>query len=314
MIGSAWVIYHRDMDGFMSGYLAHKKLEELGRRGIKMHSIQYGEALPGIRYDMDEVYMLDFSLPDQEMRKFADKLGARLTWIDHHKTSMDTEKKMELSTVRGRRISSDNEKVAACEMCWEYFWPGRKIPGCVTLAGDWDTFRWESMPEGSNGKRFARPFARFIDGLGVDPKAKESRDLIEGSMDEPVSSGHVGIIIGGMLCAKEDAIHAEIMENCSFTTVMTVPDGDQQLTALVVNHRGNSLMFESKVEPRHEILVSYRLRGMDKVEASLYGASDSVHCGNIARSISNGNGGGHKGAAGFTMPLGEFRARLGMDE
>jgi len=313
MLGATWVIGHRDADGFMSGYLAHKKLSELGVRDIKMHSIQYGENLPKINYDFDEVYMLDFSLPDQEMRELADKLGDRLIWIDHHKTSLDTEKKMELSTVRGVRISSDNEKVAACELCWEYFWPGRKVPGCVTLVGDWDTFRWVDMLDGSNGKRFARFFAQFIDGLGLDPSLKEARDLMEGSIEEIPSLEHVGVRIGKMLCEKQDALHAEIMENCSFTTVMTVPEGDQQLTALVVNHRGNSLMFQSKVQPRHEILVSYRMRGRDWVEASLYGASDHVHCGEIARSISNGKGGGHRGAVGFTMPMSEFYVRMGMD-
>ncbi len=314
MIGKTWIIYHRDADGFMSGYLAHKKLVESGRRDIRMHSIQYREALPEIRYDMDEVYMLDYSLPDKEMADLAAKLENRLVWIDHHETSLNVEAKMKLEWVRGVRISSDENKVAACELCWDLFWSDKKVPECVTLIGDWDTFRWESMPDGSDGKKFARFFAQFIDGLGLDPKDEEERDLLERSLEEPASLDHVGIKIGKRLCEKQDTLHAEIMENCSLTTVMTVPASDEQLTALVVNHRGNSLMFQSKIEPRHEILISYRLRGKDDVEASLYGVSDDVHCGKIARSVSGGKGGGHKGAAGFVMPLDEFRTRIGMDE
>lgn len=310
MNGSTWVLYHRDADGFMSGFIARKKLEELGRRDIKMHSIQYRESLPNINYDFDEVYMLDFSLPDQEMRSFADKLGDRLAWVDHHQTAADTEKKMELFTVRGRRIAMNDEKIAACELCWEYFWPGRKMPEAVMLVGDWDTFRWENMPEDSNGKRFARFFARFIDSLGLDPSTAEARHVLKESIDEPISAAHAGINIGRRMCDGEDKANAIMMRDCSFTAPMTV-DG-RQYTALVVNQKGNSKMFESAINKEvHDILVAYRMRGVDLVDVSFYRVSDSPHCGRIARYLSR-EGGGHAGAAGCVVPASLFWGILGM--
>lgn len=137
----ALVVYHRvDYDGLFSGMITRKFLEDAGYN-ITYLAYNYGEPLPPDINSYGEIYLVDISFTPDLMKKYA----KRMTWIDHHATAINSSIENNYSWIVGNRVVG----VAACELCWYYFFPNIQIPKIIQYLGAYDVwnkdkFDWEN--------------------------------------------------------------------------------------------------------------------------------------------------------------------------
>jgi oligoribonuclease NrnB/cAMP/cGMP phosphodiesterase (DHH superfamily) len=132
-----FINYHKDNDGFAAGAIAYKYFREQNKP-IMMNPYTYGDNLDTGNWDKnDDVYFLDVSYtPLEEMMKFQKNLGINLFVIDHHKTVIESNLK---DCISDGIISSE---LSGCELAWNFFYPNKKIPQCISLLGRYD--RWDN--------------------------------------------------------------------------------------------------------------------------------------------------------------------------
>lgn len=146
------VIYHSsDFDGVMSCLICRKYLLNLSQHNLKididLFGWNYGDIIPDINTmttKYDQIYTVDISFPKDVMIELA-KSG-KLVWIDHHITAIQDSEQFGYSSCTGlRRVGT-----AACELTWEYLFPGFDCPQVVQYLGAWDVFNkgrfdWEGL-------------------------------------------------------------------------------------------------------------------------------------------------------------------------
>lgn len=269
--------YHNaDLDGQCSGAIVKRKYPD-----CEMIGINYGDLIPWETIAPDEdVWMVDFSL-----QPFSDMVRlnglCRLTWIDHHKTSIDEHNKIGFIANGDQRLSLED---AGCELTWmkiENDWDRSRIPIGVRWLGRYDIWRHADYPgslEFQFGMRFqedTRPENQsFWDQIFTDARrVAEIRDI-------------------GQICLRyEDLQNAKYCRNCAFEINFA------GLCCIAVN-KGltGSLTFKSVYDrTKHDAMLSFYLKN-GKWTVSLYSDKTEVDVSTICKAY---GGGGHKGAAGF---------------
>jgi len=243
----------------------------------------YGQPIPEIDVS-DKVIMTDISFPRHVMLDINEVNG--LIWIDHHISAiMDIAKLEPLPFIHGLR----NEKKAACELTWEYFFPNARIPELVRLLGRYDCF-------GHKGT---------VEELKVLEFQYGARQLI-GNINEAYSTlliarGHGDWAFDADLCdeihLKGRVIYAYLCSEArhSYGRVFSI-ELDGYKFACINQERFNPINFG----------IDYHADGYDgfacfwydrgTIFYSLYNDNGLVDCSIIAK---NRGGGGHRGASGF---------------
>lgn len=134
------IIYHnKDLDGFCSGAIINEALKLRGVSPADIELMGYDYGGPFVIPTNCAVYMADVSLPMELMVEVA-KHNVSFTWIDHHKTAIDSfnalsdwQKALFTTTVLDTTLS-------ACELCWQWSYIG-EMPEAVKLLGEYDTWR-----------------------------------------------------------------------------------------------------------------------------------------------------------------------------
>lgn len=293
--------YHSsDLDGHCSGAIV-----KFSHPNAIMHPINYGMPFPfeDIHPD-DTVYMVDFSLFPEQMDRL--NQSCVLWWIDHHITAIDAWN--EYVTSKNSRPIAGKLEVgkAACQLTWDFL-HDYPAPLGVKLLGLYDV--WDHRDER------VLPFQMRLRMEQLDPK--------DWSKCEPVwlklfhgDLNYVGKLIheGGLILQYD----TEQKRRYAATYAFEVPfpsshshlsSDDPEYTppyrAVAVNlGHTNSKVFDSVYDPaKHDLMVSF-VRRKDRLwNVSLYSTHDRVHCGEIARMY---EGGGHKGAAGFSTAFVPF--------
>ena len=129
-------LYHNDPDGCCSAAVVRRALGS----SIILRSMEIGDPAPWDVIDScEQVVLVDYSLPTEEMERLRDKGG--FVWVDHHKTSL-TRLEESMADVPGNRTLD----VAACVLTWQTFFPEKPVPRAVDLIGDRDVWRMQ-FPE-----------------------------------------------------------------------------------------------------------------------------------------------------------------------
>lgn len=319
------ILYHTDPDGFASGAIVRYALLDSGtpEDEIEMHPINYGMELPKIDYENDEAIMVDFSLqPYERMTEFAEKLGERLTWIDHHETSLQMQKDTPmLEDIRGLRaiscskdgefdVNEDDPKIAGCELTWMYYFPREPIPLFVELIGDWDTWRWKDIPDSK-----APEYITYLNSADFDPQESFPwwKRMIEDELSEYGSTEETVekmIRTGSLLLEYKRFQDKEKMEANSFEAYFA---GHR---AILINGSGNTEAFKGFYDPdRHDLMVNFQLGKEGYWTVGIFTETpDRVHCGRLAEELGHEgpipSGGGHDGAAGFQTTWRYFNSLL----
>lgn len=260
--------YHRsDFDGHCSGAIVKYFNPE-----CEMIGINYDEPLDADSIGEGEtIYVVDFSFSSLDMSFLHHR--ADLIWIDHHKSAIE---KVEYEKyIKGiRRIGK-----AACELTWEWFRVGDKLPLAVYLLGRYDV--WDHEDE---------RVLPFQYGLRIKsntlPDSIRWRNLLKDDNRVP------HIIEQGELILKY-----EMKQNAIYAKSMSYERIFHKYRALVINKPfSNSKIFDSVYDPeKHDIMVIFGLKE-GKFKYSLFCNKPEIDVSKIAVHY---GGGGHAGAAGF---------------
>ncbi len=272
-------IYHsRDLDGWMSAAIVKLVYPE-----IKLIGWDYGEPIPDLSFK--EVIMVDVSFPKETMADNAN----RLTWIDHHISAIKDILTLEPSPfIGGKR---DN-KFAACELTWQYFFPNKPMPEIVRLLGRYDCFGHKGTAEEQIVLEFqyvARAYLKNPDDCLVMLLYEIGRVAVPSEMSIQ-NMLQAGKGIYKYLCTEAEQKYSK-----RFTIEL-----DGWKFGCVNDWRLNPINFG----------INYHQDGYDgfacfwyengQFSYSLYNDNGLVDCSVIAKKR---GGGGHKGASGFRSEI-----------
>lgn len=307
------VIYHSaDYDGIFCREIAKKFIPDAELIGWNFGDIPVNIPNIGKVYIMDlpvdRVLGFDFNKPETIYKKLdganaIKEFNDRLTWIDHHKTSIETHP----NDIPGYRIDG----VAACRLAWQWFSLAEK---------SWKEGDGANPPNPNKGfyalpekedfinRAVSEPLAvRLAGEYDIWDKRDPRADILQYALCcvDPVEwdrlfsddKRYFEILIEGGEWAQHYAqrIDADLVEHKSYRIKW------EGLDFLVLNTgRFNSLTFTELDVPEtgHDALMGYMFNG--KVwTVSLYHAKHrtDIDLSEIAKKY---GGGGHKGACGFT--------------
>lgn len=273
------IFYHSiDLDGHCSGAIAAYYFRS--PKFFKLHPIDHGDRFPWEEINPDdEVYMLDFALPPQDMERLC--VHSSVTWIDHHKRNIDLVKKAIVENTLYQGTQEDG--IAACEQTWTWFF-GREIPLAVTLLGSYDV--WDHSDEDT------LPFQYGMRMCITDPIKERSMKLWEQLFD--IKNRHLisDICSEGRVCVRyqkqQDARYLELQ---GFSLHF---HGHHCIACNIGKPYANSQMFGEDFE-HYDMVIAF-VYVEDKWVVSLYTQDDTIDVAEIAAKY---GGGGHAKAAGF---------------
>jgi oligoribonuclease NrnB/cAMP/cGMP phosphodiesterase (DHH superfamily) len=261
-------IYHsRDLDGWMSAAIVKLKFPN-----VTLVGWDYGQPVPDIAFK--EVILVDVTLPTMFM---VDNVN-RITWIDHHFSAIKQMSELEpLPFFHGLR----NDKFAACELTWQFFFPDEPMPEIVRLLGRYDCFGHKGTDEEKTVLEFQYAARAYWGSVEDCFYALQNNDARVVSLFSELGKG-----IYAYLCTEAEQTYAKRF---------VVKFADYKF-ACVNQERFNPVNFG----------IDYHKDGYDGFACfwyangrwtfSLYNDNGKVDCSEICKQ--NG-GGGHKGAAGF---------------
>lgn len=267
-----YCFYHSaDFDGKCSGAIVKLKYPD-----CILYGIDYGEDFPwNIIEKNDTVYMVDFSLPKDDMFRLYE--SCQLIWIDHH---ISVIKRIDLP-INGVR----NDEYAACQLTWMYLFPDKPVPKVVNLLGNYDI--WDHSDDE------VLPFQMGLKLYDLDPDTnmKQWKKLFFTPLLYPFPYYKKFVKIGKNVFRYQDTKNKQMVKNA-----YEVNFEGYKCIALNTMH-GNSMTFNS-INDVYHIKILYYNNGKNWTYI-LYSEEDSdINVGEIALKY---GGGGHFHAAGFNM-------------
>lgn len=278
------IFYHSaDFDGHCSGAIAwqvHPDAETI--------PFNYGDPFPWHLVGPSSlVIMVDVSLPIEDMIRL-DALCGVFCWIDHHKTAIEAAEAVGLAPEGLREVGR-----AACELAWEWFHPHEDAPRAVHLLGRYDV--WDHSDPDTLPFQFGLRLERdTTPGAAVWGELLNPRSIQITTVNPIIRRGRVVLDYQ----ANENAKYAA---SCAFETEL------EGLRLVAINRRlANSQLFDSVYDPdKHDAMCSFGWQGGEWC-FSLYSTKPEVDVSAVAKMY---GGGGHKGAAGFSLSFVPFYMR-----
>lgn len=305
------VLYHANCtDGFGAAFAAWLKLGD-DAEYVPMNYLpndlspseaweQLSQRIPSKMNTDREVYILDFSLPKPVMDKLMEVSG-KVVWLDHHKTAFEMwcedgeRNRCEQSNGRDY-VLLDNNKSGAY-LAWEYFHPETPVPLLIRHIDDRD--RWQFKIDGT------REFNAAL--RSMEPWSFEQWQRLCFSEVE-----YLGLISAGegILRAHDQHVQsiAQGAKDC-WIKGPTIELPGSFLDGVVRGWDGGKVVncppaFTSDVG--HKLAKDCGTYGLmwhtvDGVEARCSLRSDGDY--DVSAIAKQFGGGGHKNAAGFSVPL-----------
>ena len=257
------IIYHADCsDGFGAAYAAWKCL---GNRS-EYYAAKHGSPPPDV--SDKSVAILDFSY-DNATTKLMIEEAKDLIIIDHHKSAM-----IELHDISNTHF--DMTKSGAM-LAWEYFHPGKEPPKFIKYIQDRDLWKWEL--------EYSKEFSAAFDMVPFEFEefAKFEDDSV---FDDAIKRG-------SYILAYSKTVVKKVCEKAK-------PRKYDGQDVLVVNSSHWMSEIGSRLAPDCDFAVIwyYDHEGRN-IKVSLRSFHDHTDVSEIAKKF---NGGGHRSAAGFTLP------------
>lgn len=313
---SLFIFHHNDADGFAAGYLVkeyyqnHKDMDEFTTKLIEM---DYMKEFPLNDINKDDiVYIVDYSINPEIMIQLL-RITKNVFWIDHHISSIN--KYIEWEDLI-REVNDNNRikgircnGISGCELTWLYLFGGFKgqeestpeaeytdrylriasknAPRFIKLIGDWDIWKHEYEE--------TKPFIIALNTvLSLDTMDKLNRDLSYEYLDKLINLGKDYIFY-------RNSWSEQFRKRYGFET--TIVNNDKVYSTYCLNlGNANSEYFGDLIN-KYDICITFCFNG--KVfNYSMYSNKEYVNCAELCQyfgsTSKNPNGGGHKGAAGFT--------------
>lgn len=296
------IITHNDLDGYAAGYIVMNFLENV--EGVKHDDINitFTDYSKELNLDnikcFDEVYITDFSLKPEVMNNLLYKTK-NVIWIDHHKSALEYLPEYH-ERVRGKQIVG----MCGAALTYLYFYaPKEVMDGSIEEMEQYlnkNAKRWINLVDAWDCWKLNSKYRKQAELLSIYMSNRLSLENIEklamydeDDLDE--------ILVTGYKYQEYKRLSDENFVNrYSFEINLEIFDKENNKNtykALVINHNpSGSLTFGNKLD-KYDVCISYINNG-EVISASLYSNKDYFDCSEVCKVF---NGGGHKGAAGFTI-------------
>jgi oligoribonuclease NrnB/cAMP/cGMP phosphodiesterase (DHH superfamily) len=294
------VIYHKNCDdGVGAAWVAWKFFN--GKEGFSVSFVpaDYGDAPPDVTGAA--VYILDFSYSPEVVRGM-EKTAASIILLDHHKSAMEKWDR-EMSGVAiypdatrsAHKIYFGTNGVATFDMdrsgariAWDYFFPDSSIPVLIHHIEDNDLWLFKD----NNTKAFIR-------NLRSHPQLIDTFEMIHNLVEDPIDYAQ--------FLDEGEAIERYFNQQCQFILSCAVPSavsiGDAYGLGANVPRTFASELSNILAERCGTFGLTWYTDGLNAV-VSLRSKKDSEV--DVSKLAAQEGGGGHKNAAGFTVPLRYF--------
>lgn len=336
--------HHNDMDGKTAGFFVYKTLQSMGVQPNSRMFIQrgYDEPFSENDYSNKIVFIVDLSFTKESIKRLYPICeGAyKVIWIDHHKSSIDCiqdddiREKLNsyhnlwyfvnndgsgalLTYLFYKDIITNASSETSIEWKIEYI---DKINIRVT-SNDLDSYTvqipiWLGFVDKYDRWVYGEDLEPllFNCGLGVYNTALfryKDKAAQEKTLNSFWNDLHTNGSFFNCITSKGNTIYNYIRSNgrsmCSgIGYQIKVKKDGRVYDVFVVNGYGNSLLFGNLID-KYDFVMLWEYNGKtDKFVCSLYSSKDDVDCAMLATSF-DPNGGGHKGAAGFSSDSFDIR-------
>lgn len=337
--------HHNDMDGKAAANEVYKALVEKGVRPNAENFIMKDYASPYSQedYSNKEVFIVDLSFTKNNIGTLMEicEYASSVVWIDHHKSSIecikDEEIKGKLSEYSNLKYFVNNNACGAV-LAMHYFDVFLGAPAFSSAQSleydfeytkNFDTIK-TTYPDGSISLTDIPYYLKLIDlwdrwvyGSNLDPvffsfgcQARNTSLFTlatKNSTSKTYNKNFWGVIdqryvisailADGKICKRyADATNRSARISDAYEARI---DGWK---GLVLNSHGNSTAFGPMFD-KYDIVCLWHYNGkFDIYQYSLYSSNENVDCAKIAQKY-DPNGGGHKGAAGFSSKELLFRSK-----
>ncbi len=260
-----FVIYHGNCtDGFGAAYAAWKLL---GDRA-EYYAAKYGESPPSLVGK--NVVVLDFSYDNATTKRLM-KEAKNFLVIDHHKTAM-----VELHDVSCTRFDMNH---SGAMLSWKFFHPGKEAPRMIKYIEDRDLWKWE-MP-------YSKEFSAAFDMVPFDFEEFD-KFLDDSAVDNAQERG-------AYILAYSKTVISKIAKHASARKL-----AGQDVLVVNSSHWmseiGNALSLKCDFA-----VIWYYDHEARQVKVSLRAHHEDSDVSEVAKKF---GGGGHRKAAGFSLPSG----------
>lgn len=300
------IFYHNDEDGKASARIVYINLKKSGVADtlLKEHAfieVDHSTDFPKEKVNTDSiVYIVDLSFTEKTYKDIIWILeyGTKVVWIDHHKSSNEALKlileeikdKPELIENFEYKIETDTNK-AAVVLVYEYFAEKNNIidknhhvsrPSYVDFISDYDTWTY----------KYAEVTKHFVLGINSDiDRLHPLKSKVWEEFETESIHGNKWTGKGEVIKNYLDGEYTKYRELYMYESVY------EGITCAVINNKTNSWIFGDCIE-KYPFVVVWAFNGKQYIH-SLYSSNANIDCSEIAKKLSDGKGGGHKGAAGF---------------
>jgi len=261
------IIYHADCtDGFCAAWLFHKVFPN-----AEFVPAQYGDKSPEIESER-EVYILDFSYPRETMIKMNEWSGKKCIVLDHHKTAEEACKDLDFCTF-------DINKSGAT-LALEYLIQNNyieKTPWLVAYVEDRDLWKWKL----ESSKDVNTAIRSYPMNFKIWDKLEYTHWNTLAMQGEAINRYRDMIIEQHILRSTEIILGGKVGHGCYCSSSEFISEIAGELAE---EYDFGACWFNVDNNKR-----VYSLRSRGDIDVS-----------DIAKSF---GGGGHKNAAGFTIPI-----------
>ena len=269
------VFYHGSCrDGFTAAWAAWKKFGDKADYIPLVWTSLNPNQIPEIKNK--EIYFLDFTPIEKDIFRLI-KENRLVVVVDHHISKEELIKKVPNSVY--------NNSHSGAVLAWKYFHPDKKVPQICLYVEDSDIWKWEI----SNSDKVLSYFdlKREFDFSVWDSLASDLEDEVK--QKEYEEKGAIIVLFRQKVVKEIIREHAQLV-NFEGYEVYAV-NGPRYFKSEI----GNEL---AKMKPPFGIVWSYT---PDEISVSLRSISDEF---DVTAITSKFNGGGHKTASNFRLPLG----------
>ncbi|MBI5732351.1 hypothetical protein HY967_00100 [Candidatus Jorgensenbacteria bacterium] len=269
------VLYHANCpDGFGAAWAAWKKF---GKKAdyVGIRPSQTLDQLVGLSLkDRKEIYFLDVSASAKKLKELAKK-NELVTFIDHHVSNKDIIRS-------ASRWVFDNRHSGAV-LSWKFFFPKKKTPQLLRYLEEMDLWKF-SMPH-------TMEITAWLDIFPMDLK-------IWNTLIKKIEKSEF---------RKKAAVQGKLLLEYENRLIKKVIKYAQEVSFKGYRARAaNSPNFQSQIghlllDNRHPVAIVWN-EAADGIKFSLR-SNGKVDVSRLAKQFPGG--GGHKAAAGFSLPLGK---------